>query len=261
MLDLHRPQYAELVRLIDSGAQTFLVVGDDGVGKKTLIRRAVEAACPSGNITEYQKLNIEEARRMKQLSLRRNIARQIHLIDGDNVTAIVYNALLKFLEEPPPEVIIIIAASKPPLPTIVSRCRYIMVPPLTVDELKQVLAYKGMSERASSTVIHQAYGSVAQAFRVYEKFEEKRRLLPFIKALKDRDLDFVLRQARLITREDVALLVDLADDVLLARYGLLNQEFSAMVSVSTDFIMRVKAALLAGNSPALSWLRAWFETA
>ena len=259
MVDLHSLQFAELVRLLTAGSRTFLLVGDNGVGKKTLVRRVLAAHFPAYELLEYPKFAIDEARNLKATCLRKAAHVRAYLIDGDHTTVQAYNAILKLLEEPLPDIVFLICAAKPPLATIVSRCNNILVPPLTVAELKQVLQFSlGMSERATASVIPFAHGSISQALRVYEKFEEKRRLLPFIKALKDRDLAFVLGQVKTITYQDITLMAELADDVLLSRYGLLNQELSLVVPASPDFLLQVKAALLGGRSPSLCWLRAWF---
>lgn len=261
MLDLHKAQYADLRRLFLEGRQTFLLVGDAGVGKKTLVQRVLSEVASDALITIYPSLAIGDVRSIRQQVLRKAMSLRIFSIDGDDASIQAYNAMLKILEEPPPGVVFIITASKPPIQTVVSRCTYLMVPPLTGDELKSVLAFKGMSERAIASIASQAYGSVTGAMRVYEKFEEKRRLVPFLKALKERDLNFVMGQVKTIRREDISLLVELSDDVLMSRYGLLNPEFSAMVPVTSDFIMIVKDSLLAGAIPSLNWLRAWFATA
>ena len=260
MLDLHHAQYDNLVAMLGRGVQTCLVVGDAGVGKRTLVRRAVIHFKDEFDLIEVPKLGIEEARSIKDQSIRMSVRPRIFLIDGDSATIPAYNAMLKLLEEPPSKIVLVICASKPPLQTIVSRCSYLMIPPLTNEELLSCLTYHGMSERAASTVISYARGSVSEALKVYSRLEEKRRLIPFIKALKERDLQFVLEQVKNINTTDVGLMIELIDDVFLARYGLLNQELSSMLPASPDFLIVVKNALIAGQSPAICWMRAWYES-
>lgn len=259
MLDLHKLQFIELNRLISSGSQAILLVGDKGVGKKTLIRRVLEHF--KVDLVEFPALSINEARSIKHIIIRKSVQTRVFLIDGDGATVQAYNAMLKTLEEPPRDVIFIIAASRAPIQTIVSRCNYIIVPPFTHEELKEVLSYKGMGERAILSVVGKSYGSVAEAVKVYERQEEKQRLVPYLKALKDRDLTFVLKQVKLITRDDLRILIELVDDVMISRYGLLNVEAASSVPVTSDFLATVKEALQAGSIPCVCWMRAWFLTA
>lgn len=260
MLDLHKDKYIEIERLLRSGAQTFLLVGDYGVGKKTLVRRIMSASFPEYMVNEIPKFTIDVARQMKANTLRKAMQVRVYLIDGDESTNQAYNAVLKLFEEPPAATIFFVCSSSHPLSTIVSRCNNIRIPPLSMTELGEVLSFKGMSGQVASTVISYANGSISQAFRVYEKFEEKRRLVPFIKALKDRDLQFVLTQAKTIGRDDIHLLLELVDDVILARYGLVAPELATLVRATPDFLIKMKEALLAGSNPTINWLRAYFET-
>src|SRR5215467_12367162 len=179
MLDLHKTQYVELERLLRAGVQTFLLVGDYGVGKKTLVRRILSASFADYLVTEVPKFTIDIARQMKATTLRRSAQTRVYLIDGDEATVQAYNAVLKLFEEPPPATVFFVCSSTHPLQTIVSRCNNVRIPPLSSSELAEVLSFKGMSSSVSSTVISYANGSISQAFRVYEKFEEKRRLVPF----------------------------------------------------------------------------------
>ena len=258
MIDLHLNKYAEIERLINAGAKTFLLVGDQGVGKKTLVKRILTDKFPDYLLTEFTRFGIEEARSLKSRTLRRSIQVRAFLIDGDAATQQAYNASLKILEEPPAQTIFFICSSVMPLSTIVSRCHNIMISPLSDVELRAALIYKGMSERAISSLLSYSHGSISEAFKVYEKLEEKKRLIPFIKALKDKDLMFILTQVKTIDRRDVQLLVELIDDVILARYGLLAPELATSVPVSPDFLMQVKEALLSGSSPSLALLRSHF---
>lgn len=260
MLDLHKQQREEIVRLIATGARTYVVVGDAGVGKKTLVRTALqEAGFPV--IYEYPKFGIDEARKIRQIVMRRNVDVRVFLIDGDAATVAAYNASLKMIEEPPVGCIFFIVASKPPIQTIISRCSYVIIPPFTNDELLQVLLYKGMGDRAASSLVPYAHGSVQEAMKVYERFEEKRRLLPFVKALYERDINFVMRQVRTIEQYDINIMIDMADEALLSRYGLSDHDVVGLLPVPVEVLFKIKEALLAGSIPSVCWLRAWFETA
>jgi DNA polymerase III delta prime subunit len=260
MLALHQLQCENIAAMLERGVQTLLLVGDHGVGKKTLVNRAVQTPDSRYVLIPVAKLGVDDARALKHEVLRASRFPRVYLIDGDEATEAGYNALLKTLEEPPKNAIFVICSSRVPLPTVVSRCHYVMIPPLTEDELKQVLSFKGMSERAAASIIPYARGSVSEAYKVYEKMEEKRRLVPFIKALKDRDLSFVLRQVKEIRRDDIVTMMELVDDVFLSRYGLLSTELGNIIPASPDFLIRLKEALQGGSSPAICWMRAWYST-
>lgn len=82
------------------------------------------------------------------------------------------NALLKLIEEPPPKSLFLIIAHRPGqvLPTIRSRCRKVILNPLTADEV--AAAVKASGHSATPATILQASersgGSVREALRLLE---------------------------------------------------------------------------------------------
>jgi len=260
MLDIHKSQYEELRRFITESFVPVLIIGAEGVGKKTLVRRVLRDRFPTLSILDVQVLNIEASRQLKRDSIRKSPTTRVYLIDGDHATVAAYNAILKLLEEPPADILYIITSSIVPIPTIVSRCRNLWIPPLMKDELIGVLNEKGMSERTVAAIVPMANGSVAEALKVYTKYEEKRRLIPFIRALKEGDVQFVFTHTKTITKDDVYLMIELCDDVLLSTYGLINSDIASIVAISPLLLRRIKEALQGGSSPSIAWTRAWFKT-
>ncbi|MDE2018579.1 MAG: DNA polymerase III subunit delta', partial [Hyphomicrobiales bacterium] len=72
--------------------------------------------------------------------------RRVCVIDAlDDLNASAANALLKILEEPPPDATFLLVAHRPgaTLPTIRSRCRALVLRPLSADEVERALAGQG----------------------------------------------------------------------------------------------------------------------
>jgi DNA polymerase III delta prime subunit len=258
MLPLHESIREELLRQVQNGGQTFLLLGGDGVGKKTIISRVLESIpCQK---TIYNEFKVEHARQLKSVLTRMSAERRCIVVDGDHANDNAFNAILKTLEEPPANVVIFITCSSTPLTTVVSRCYNLHVPRLTDAELMDVLMFIGMSERVAISVIPHSCGSVSEAKRVYERLQAKEKMLPYLKALRDGDADFVFRQTRQFDKLELDLLRELVGDMLMSRYGLRYPELAQQLPVPIEFIDTVKAALNAGRSPGLCWLRAWFAT-
>ncbi len=93
---------------------------------------------------------------------------RVCIVDSaDDLNVAGANALLKVIEEPPPRAIFLIVAHQPGrvLPTIRSRCRKLMLKPLTEDEIRTVLAGFNLQENAGGIeqALKQADGSVRKA--------------------------------------------------------------------------------------------------
>ncbi len=93
---------------------------------------------------------------------------RVAIIDGANdLTQSAANALLKTLEEPPPRALIILVAAAPArlLPTIRSRCRRLILKPLSPAALSQVLTEQDITVPAAKAdlVARLAEGSAGRA--------------------------------------------------------------------------------------------------
>jgi DNA polymerase-3 subunit delta' len=93
---------------------------------------------------------------------------RIAIIDaGDDLNRSAANALLKMIEEPPARSLFLIVSHQPGrlLPTIRSRCRRLVLTPLTSDELKASLSSLG-HHNVPDAIIETAQGSVGEALRL-----------------------------------------------------------------------------------------------
>ena len=111
---------------------------------------------------------------------------RIAIIDSaDELNRSAANALLKVLEEPPPRSLFLLIAHRPGriLPTIRSRCRLLMLAPLSDEEIIHALVGLDLNHRPGETesAAKRADGSVKNALRLLERgsgeFDDKIRNL------------------------------------------------------------------------------------
>ena len=96
----------------------------------------------------YTEIRIDDVRDALGCSAfrRRSAAGASRIVDSaDDLNKESANALLKIIEEPPPRSLILIVSHRPGqvLPTIRSRCRKLMLEPLTAAEIEEVVAALG----------------------------------------------------------------------------------------------------------------------
>ena len=92
--------------------------------------------------------------------------------DGQRLNAAAANAFLKTLEEPPPQTVILLLANSTDgmLPTIISRCRKVLVDPWTEDELTRILVdMYGADPDAAARSARTADGSARRAIALLEE--------------------------------------------------------------------------------------------
>ncbi len=156
---LHPLAEAQVAGFITNPAASLLVYGTPGVGRRTVAKEIArqlnctgcsDTSCRSchmavsgnhPNITLLEpdskgKIGIEPVHEL-QHDLRyrqyeKNGRRVVIIASADTLTLPAQNALLKTLEEPPSDTTIILTATSPTalLPTVVSRCRHIFLPPV-----------------------------------------------------------------------------------------------------------------------------------
>ena len=99
------------------------------------------------------------------------------IIDAaDYLNPAAANALLKALEEPPPRSVFLIVAHQPGrvLPTIRSRCRRLLLPPLAANDVRAVLASLGPPWDAADAptltdAVARSDGSVRRAIELLDR--------------------------------------------------------------------------------------------
>lgn len=112
---------------------------------------------------------------------------RVVIVDSvDEMQAAGANALLKLLEEPPAKAILILVSSSPGklLPTIRSRCRKLILDPLSAEDIGAVLAAQGiaLSKSDAASVAALADGSAGEALSLasgggLELYRELEKLL------------------------------------------------------------------------------------
>lgn len=193
----------------------YLIVGPQGVGRKTLaLRFAQSLNCPTPTSPgqpclkcstckrigalqhpdlsvvqaehEGEVLKIDQVRELQHsLSLapyeaRYRVALILRFEEANTSTA---NAMLKTLEEPPPQVVVILTAKSVEslLPTIVSRCEVLRLRPLSIEETSAGLqSLKGVSKEEADRLAHISSGRPGYAVQLFEQprlFEQRQSWL------------------------------------------------------------------------------------
>jgi DNA polymerase-3 subunit delta' len=188
--------------IINRVRHAYLITGTEGIGKRTLALRFLQAltcqhppreggycnecrSCqliPQNAYPDLHLVDVEENERSikvdKIRSLRRVLSlspnegkrRLALLVDFHNATEQAANALLKTLEEPPPQVVIILTAKSREalLPTIVSRCENISLRPITTKKLSAYLISLGETAERARLLAGVAGGRPGWAIRLRE---------------------------------------------------------------------------------------------
>lgn len=119
---------------INTLPQTLLFLGEDGCGKKSLIKELANRLGLS-LIKLTEKIEPEVLVEYQQRPIK-----SLYLIDLGNFTEKEQNSLLKFIEEPSNTVYVALISESENgiLPTILTRCMKLRFEPYTVEQLKQV---------------------------------------------------------------------------------------------------------------------------
>jgi DNA polymerase-3 subunit delta' len=119
-----------------------------------------------------ESIGIDRVRALKEEAAKAPVAgtrRVIVLAGADRMTEQAAQAALKLVEEPPPETLLILAAGEATdiLPTLVSRCQRVRVPPLGRERLHQVLVGEfQISEEEAYPLAALSGGSLGRALEL-----------------------------------------------------------------------------------------------
>lgn len=182
-------------------AHAYLFIGPDGVGKRTVALELAKAlncraplpdrsacdACPSCQKLLYSPpshpdvtviepdgrfIKTDQMRELQaEMYARPNEGKmRVAIIDGaDRLNAEAGNRVLKLLEEPPAYAVFLLLAQNLAgiLPTIVSRCQTVNFPPLSPEEVRQVLEDRAGLDRAQARLFAAlSGGSIGRAISI-----------------------------------------------------------------------------------------------
>lgn len=188
-----------LLKALLSGApiHAVLLVGPRGVGRETLATLAAQAlhctaegerpcgncpACmrylakshPDAHMLKAEKrISVDDIRALvSELSNRafEGGKKTVRIIDAGSMTVQAQNSLLKTLEEPPGDTVFFLTAVALPelLPTIRSRCRIVHIPPMSDEQVRDILASRGIDAARAAQVAALSGGSIGNALSMQE---------------------------------------------------------------------------------------------
>jgi len=182
----HETACRVLAQALDAGrlSHAYLVVGPDGVGKRTLARALIRAfvggpidAHP--DVVSVRRLDDEKTGKTKtaiSVEQMRDVAERLAMSalsgkkavlveEADRLQAAAGNALLKTLEEPRGDALIVLCALNPEsvLATIASRCQIIRLHPVPQARMEQALKEAGCGAREAAQLSALAGGAPGKA--------------------------------------------------------------------------------------------------
>lgn len=188
-LHIHPRLEATIERFRAQPPQSLIIIGAAGQGSATIARHLAHGSGallttvhptkrqPSGSmaIDEVQgSIAIDDIRELYTLTRSAFTTHQTVIIDtnGRPFTAPAQNALLKLLEEPPAAVSFIIAVHTLDelLPTIISRCALMTVPPITPEQSNNLLNQQAVhDETMRRRLLFMAEGKPAELLRLIDQ--------------------------------------------------------------------------------------------
>ena len=189
-------------------AQPVLLFGPESTGKWALARWLGDVHAVWFNQAVFGQCGIDDVRDMSRVFLATG-PRQVqpHLpgglkvvqvnLDGAKSTA-VQHALLKVLEEPPEYARFLLTASRPPLPTVSSRCLIWRLGRLSDEDVARVLVNShGFSPKEAKMLAPIGGGRIAPALTAVPRFRPaKSAVLGVMRAIAVRDKDLLERTVR-----------------------------------------------------------------
>ena len=140
-----------------------------------IIRRGWNDKTGTGFFTEIRIDDVREKMRVFHMSAAFGGWRVAIVDPADELNRNSANALLKIIEEPPPKSLILILAHRmgAVMPTIRSRCRRLMLEPLSIEEVDEIVTGLGSPWTEAgrdkiAAAARQANGSVREALRRLE---------------------------------------------------------------------------------------------
>jgi hypothetical protein len=238
--------FADVVaQVVDSSASATLLLGPEGIGKAMAVQVVVERLAASYDRRWLDKSGVDQVREVGRfLSVGSVSGRKVVGIDVDGASEAAQQALLKILEEPPRGARFVLSSSGSALPTVRSRCEIVVCPPLTFDQVVEVLvAQHQWTVIAARTAAALSGGRVSVALAWGDVTTTRMQVLGAVKALGTGDRDVWGRAVREWTPACSELFKVWAVERITGRWSVFTDRdaFGIPVGVARDVLVRLSA--------------------
>ena len=149
---IHKDCFNKIMKALDSGGSiSFVILSGQprGIGKRFLAKQTALALTKKVNILnliDEERVSVSRIREMQEwAAVRPFVGLKVLLLCSNSIAEVGYNMLLKTLEEPPEHLRIILVVNDNSVPiTIRSRAMFLLVPPLSVEQVEEIFVMKGM---------------------------------------------------------------------------------------------------------------------
>ena len=184
--------------VVASGAPVTLLIGPEGIGKAMAAKAVVEQAVAPYDARWLPSCGVGDVRDLGRfVSVASATGRKMVGLDLDGATESSQHALLKMLEEPPRGVRFVLTSSGSLLPTVRSRSEIVVCPPLSFDQVVQVLVkHHGWTVLAARPAAALSGGRVSVALEWGDVTATRMQVLGAVKALGTGDREIWTRAVK-----------------------------------------------------------------
>ena len=229
--------------VVASGAPVTLLIGPEGIGKAMAAKAVVEQAVAPYDARWLPSCGVGDVRDLGRfVSVASATGRKMVGLDLDGATESSQHALLKMLEEPPRGVRFVLTSSGSLLPTVRSRSEIVVCPPLSFDQVVQVLVkHHGWTVLAARPAAALSGGRVSVALEWGNVTATRMQVLGAVKALGTGDREIWTRAVKDWSPGCNELFKVWAQERITGRWTVFSpkDEYGVPVSTAREVLLRL----------------------